>query len=151
MQHSSNTIRRLGRGVVVLAGAGALAAGALGASGASAGSASHTLKFTSVQFKDVMVNGVDVAADRDVLNGKTIGLDTTSCLINRSTFTATCDVALALPGGLLYGHDVINVKTGKGSGTVTGGTRAYKGATGTSSVAPGSSPNSPQITIVYHS
>lgn len=149
MQNSSTTIRRFGRGIVVLAGAGALAAGALGASGASAGGASHTLKMTSVQFKDVMVNGVDVAADRDVQGGKTTGLDTTSCLINQRTFTATCDVALARADGLLYGHAVINVQTGKGSGTVTGGTRAYKGSTGTISVAPGPNPNSAQITIVY--
>jgi hypothetical protein len=149
MQNSSTTIRRFGRVVVVLAGAGALAAGALGASGASAGSASHTLKMSSLQIKDVMVNGVDVAADRDVQGGKTTGFDATSCLINPKTFTATCDVALARADGMLYGHAVINVQTGKGSGTVTGGTRAYKGSTGTISVAPGPNPNSPQITIVY--
>ena len=149
MQHSPTIIRSLGSAAAVLAGAGALAAGVLGVSGAYAGSATHTLKMTSVQIKDVMVNGVDVAADRDVQNGKTTGLDTTSCQVNQHTFMATCDVALARADGMLYGHADINVSTGKGSGTVIGGTRAYKGSTGTISVAPGPQPNSPHITIVY--
>ena len=137
------------RCATVLVAAGALASGALVASAAAAGSPTHTLQMTSVQTADAVIGGVDVASDRDVHNGKTVGFDATSCVIDQKMFRAVCDVAVARSRGMLYGHVSINLKTRKGSGMVTGGTGAFKGSVGTISVAPGPNPSSPQITIVY--
>jgi hypothetical protein len=47
---------------------------------------------------------------------------------------------------MLYVHATVG-QTGHGTGKVTGGTRAYNGATGTVALAPGSSQNQTKITI----
>lgn len=144
--------RHLSRGLAALGvGVAAVAVGTGGVSAASASSPSHTLHLTTTQLKDVIVGGTDIATDQDTQNGATTGYDVTSCLVNPQTHLAVCDVALARQKGLLYGHATINVTNGKGSGVVTGGTRAFKGACGTVTVEPGAQPNSSKVTIVYHS
>lgn len=145
---SISPAKRLGAGAI--AAAGAVTAATVGAGAASASTGTHTLRMTASQIKDVVINNVDIATDRDVQNGKTTGYDVTSCVMNFQTHTATCDVAVARRAGLLYGHITVNVSTGKGSGKVTGGTRGFKGATGTISSAAGSSPSAINVTIVYH-
>jgi hypothetical protein len=100
---------------------------------ASASSATHTLKFISVQKKAVMFTRTTGANQDTDINaaGKTIGFD----MIYFSATSATSgsvNVTLDTTGGFLYGTGTINVKTGAFSnGKVTGGTGAFKGATGT--------------------
>jgi hypothetical protein len=143
--HLSRGLTAVGIGVAAVAvGTGALSA-------ASAAPTSHTLRLTTTQVKDVIVGGTDVATDRDAQNGATTGYDVTSCLVNPQTHLAVCDVAVARQQGVIYGHATINVTNGTGSGEVTGGARAFKGACGTIAVEPGSQPNSSKITIVYRS
>ena len=126
---------------VVAALAGTATSIALGAEGSSAQAATHRITVTSHQIQHRIVNGVDVATDRDLHNGAVVGYDVTSCRVNPQTHLAACDVALALAGGILYAHAKINVVTGRGTGTVTGGTRRFHDATGSVTVA------MPHITI----
>lgn len=109
----------------------------------------HTMRFESSQIKDVIVNEKDVATDKNTQNGKTVGYDVTTCNINITTHVATCVIALARAGGLMYGRAKINLDTGKGTGTVTGGTGSFHGATGTMTASSGSSQNSTEVTIKY--
>jgi hypothetical protein len=120
-----------------------------GVGAASASTSNHTLRITATQTSDTIVNGADVATDRDEQQGRTTGYDVTSCLVDVRTHLAHCDVALARPNGVLYGHATIDVRTGTGHGRITGGLRSLSGAHGTISVAPGSSPDVSMITISY--
>jgi len=130
------------RSVAAVAALAATATGiSLGADGSSAQTATHRITLTTHQLQDHVINGVDVATDRDVHNGAVAGYDVTSCRVNPQTHLAACDVALALAGGILYAHAKINVVTGRGTGTVTGGTRRFHDATGSVTVA------MPHITI----
>jgi hypothetical protein len=51
--------------------------------------------------------------------------------------------------GILYARATVNLDTGKGTGKVTGGSGAFRGASGTADIEPGSSPDSNTITITY--
>lgn len=126
-----------------------VAAGISTAAATTGHGTSHTMRFVATQIKDVMVHDQDVATDKNTHSGKTVGYDVTSCAIDISTHVATCSVAVARAQGMLYGNAKVNVDTGKGSGTVTGGLGSFHGATGTITVNPGSSPNSNKITINY--
>jgi ABC-type phosphate transport system substrate-binding protein len=141
-------MKRSVRGLTVLALATA-AGGAVGITQASATTSTHTLRLTTQQIEDVNSNTADVAADKDQQQGNTTGYDVTSCRIDFSTHIANCDVAVARAVGLIYAHVKVNVDTGKGSGTVIGGTRHFHGATGTVTAAPGSSQGTTQVTIRY--
>jgi len=121
----------------------------IGVASASGAATTHTMQFVGSQIKDVMANDKDVATDKNTQNGKTVGYDVTSCAINITTHVATCTVAVARAQGILVGKAKVNVDTGKGSGTVTGGTGGFHGATGTMTINPGSSQNSNKITITY--
>lgn len=109
----------------------------------------HTMHIVSTQLKDVIVNGVDVATDRNAWKGQTTGYDVTSCTISTTTHVATCKVAVARAQGILYARAHVNVDNGQGSGTVTGGSGGFRGATGTVTVGPGPTQNSTKITISY--
>ena len=102
---------------------------------ASAHAVTHTMTFKSRQIADKIINDVDVATDKNLHQGKVVGYDVTSCRVNVQTHIARCAVALARPGGLLYARAHLNVVTGHGGGTVTGGTGRFAGATGTITVA----------------
>lgn len=135
---------RLGRSIAVAAAvAGASAGIALYATQASAQTTTHTMQLTTKQVQDKIVDGIDVATDKDMQNGAVTGYDVTSCRINFDTHVATCDIALARAHGMLYAHGRVNVTTGKGHGTVTGGTRYFAGATGTFAV------DGAKVTITY--
>jgi hypothetical protein len=130
--------------LTVLAGAAALTTAAAGLAldgPASAHAVTHTMTFTNHQIADKIVDGVDVATDKNVQHGTLVGYDVTSCRINVSTHIARCTVALARGAGLMYARAHLNVVTGHGSGLVTGGTGRFAGATGTITVA------DPQVTI----
>lgn len=128
---------------IVVATAGALAAGGYAAAGiatAAAASTSHTLRFVTHPVKDTQIGKSDVEASKDTSNGKTLGYDVTDCIFNLSTGNATCHAAVARAQGLIYAtfkvHNPQGGPSGPITGKVTGGTNAYKGARGTLTATP---------------
>ncbi len=112
----------------VLVGTGAFMLPAV----ASAGTASHTLKFISVEKASVNLSKTMFAQqDTDVSStGKVIGYD--ELYLATSKTTAAGWVTLDVDGGFIYATFTLNLKTGAIThGKVTGGARAFKGATGT--------------------
>ena len=110
-----------------LVGTGALMLPAI----ASAGTASHTLKFVSVEKASVNLSKTMIAQqDTDVSSsGKVIGYDELYFAYGKTSAAgwATLDV----DGGFIYATFTVNFKTGAiTDGKVTGGARAFKGATG---------------------
>ena len=128
----------------VLAGAGAVMLPAV----ASAHSTAHTMKFTAVQLSSTQFSQtMGGSAEKDVNGaGKTIGFDAINITANPTTHQPTAgSVALSTNGGFLYG----TLKFGKAiTGTVTGGTGTFKGATGTIAVKSLSSTRN-AVTITY--
>ena len=128
----------------VLAGAGAVMLPAV----ASAHSTTHTLKFTAVQLGSTQFSQTSGgSAEKDVNGaGKPIGFDAINITANPTTHQPTAgSVALSTNGGFLYG----TLKFGKAiTGTVTGGTGTFKGATGTIAVKSLSSTRN-AVTITY--
>jgi hypothetical protein len=130
---------------VVLGTTGALVLPAV----ASAHSASTTLKFTAVTNKSVSFTSTTNGNQETDVNstGKTIGFDDVYVMITGPN-SATVNVALDIKGGLLYGM-VTTTDMGKTfSGKVTGGTGAFKGATGTITAKTITSTKT-AITIIY--
>src|SRR5215472_7765307 len=138
-----------------LAAAGAAAV--LGVTGAlvlpavaSAHSASTTLKFVSVQKATVTFSKSTFGAQDTDVNaaGKTIGFDELYFAAT-SASSAAANVTGDFKGGLLYGTFTVNLGTGAiTNGKVTGGTGAFKGATGTITAKPISSKKT-AVTITY--
>ena len=110
-------------------GAGAFVLPAL----ASPAAASHTLKFISVTKKSITLTKASGAQqDTDVSStGKTVGFD--MLYFNAtSASSAALNITLDTKGGFLYGTAKVSFKSGAiTGGKVTGGTGAFKGATGT--------------------
>jgi len=73
--------------------------------------------------------GTDKA--RSAATGKVVGFDTISGSFNRKTHEASVDVALALKGGLVVGHVTLTESSPRFKGTITSGTGAFEGITGT--------------------
>ncbi|GAA2156687.1 hypothetical protein GCM10009844_45170 [Nocardioides koreensis] len=73
--------------------------------------------------------GTDKA--RSAETGKFVGFDTVSGSFNRKTHEASVDVALAVKGGLIIGHVSLNESDPRFKGTITSGTGAFEGITGT--------------------
>ena len=114
---------------VVLGTTGALVLPAV----ASAHSAATTLKFTAVQKATHSFTSTTFGIQETDVNstGKTIGFD---MLYFAATSPSSVAVNLTVDtkGGFLYGTFTFNPKTGVvTNGKVTGGTGAFKGATGT--------------------
>jgi hypothetical protein len=113
---------------VVLGTTGALVLPAV----AGAHTASTTLKFVAVQKAHVSFTSSTFGTQETDVNstGTTIGFDDVYIKVTGPN-TATANVALDIKGGFLYGV-VTTTDGGKTfSGKVTGGTGAFKGATGT--------------------
>lgn len=116
-------------GATALAGTGAFVLPAL----ASASSTTHTLKFISVTKNAVgFTKTTGGQQDTDVnAKGKTIGFDELYFKATSKTAVAV-NVTLDTTGGMLYGTLTFHFNTGASTnGKVTGGTGAFKGATGT--------------------
>ena len=113
---------------VVLGGTGAALLPAV----ASASSATHTLAFTAVQVKSVSFTRTTGAnQETDVKAGKTVGFDMIYFAATSAT-SAAVNITVDISGGFLYGTATVSNKTGAvTNGKVTGGTGAFKGATGT--------------------
>ena len=91
------------------------------------------------------------AEDKDVNKaGKVIGYDVLRFSVNPKTNTTSIGVAVDLSGGFLYG--VMSESDGPVThGTVTGGTGAFKGATGTiTAKALNQNGTRIAVTITYH-
>lgn len=143
-----NTTTKIG---VALATAGLAVAGGLAVVDAAAASTTtHTLRLTAVQLKSTQTNGAFVQAEKDVQAGKITGYDAVNCVFNSKLHKIVCDGSFARSNGMIYVHAAVS-QTGHGKGTVTGGTRAYKGATGTITLAPGATQRQTKITITYSS
>jgi hypothetical protein len=115
---------------VVLGGTGAVLLPAV----ASAHSTTHTLRFTAVtltpqtKFSQTSFG----QAEKDVNSaGKVIGYDVINVEFHPKTNTASGGVSLSTNGGFLYGALKFTNNSSVVHGTVTGGTGAFKGATGT--------------------
>jgi hypothetical protein len=133
--------------VVVLGGAGATLPAV-----ASASSATHTLKFISVTKKVVFFNKARTQIgmqDTDVnAAGNTVGFDMIYVRVISPT-NGPANATVDTSGGMLYGTFTFNLKAGTiSNGKVTGGTGAFKGATGTIT-AKGISKTKAAVTIVY--
>jgi hypothetical protein len=119
---------------------------------ASARAVTHTLAFTSVQQATATFSPtINGAEDKDVNKaGKVIGYDVLRFSVNPKTNTTSIGVAVDLSGGFLYG--VMSESDGPVThGTVTGGTGAFKGATGTiTAKALNQNGTRIAVTITYH-
>ena len=99
---------------------------------AGAGTVTHTLTFTSVQKSQVKFSSSSSgSADLDVNKaGKVIGFDMLNFTVNPATGKVAAGVTVDTAGGFLYG--TLKLSSGPVThGTVTGGTGAFAGATGT--------------------
>jgi hypothetical protein len=108
----------------------------------------HTIKLTAHTLKGHNFNDTFVSAEKDTRHGNTIGFDVVDCVFNVSTHKASCNAQFALKAGSLFVHANVNEQN-TGSGKVTGGTRHFKGATGTMTVSPGPTKNTTKIVITY--
>jgi hypothetical protein len=116
-------------GAAALIGSGAFVVPAL----ASPQAAAHTLAFTSVTKAMISFSKTSVGVQETDINkaGKTVGFDMIYG-VQVSATTSDANVTIDTKGGLLYGTFTINLNTGVISdGKVTGGTGAFKKATGT--------------------
>ena len=130
---------------VVLGTSGALVLPAV----AGAHTAATTLKFVAVQKAHVTFTRSTFGTQETDVNstGKTIGFDDVYIKVTGPS-TAVANVALDIKGGFLYGV-VTTTNMGKTfTGKVTGGTGAFKGATGTITGKAISSTKT-AVTVVY--
>jgi hypothetical protein len=115
-----------------LVGAGAFMLPALAASAGPAAH-THTLQFISVTKASVNFSAsAGAQQDTDVNGkGKVVGYDMLYFKVVSRT-TAAVNITGTANGGMLYATGKVNLNTGAFSdGKVTGGTGAFKGATGT--------------------
>jgi hypothetical protein len=147
---SALTHSRIARGAVVAVLAGGTLAGAVSLSSAAPASTTHTLKFTTTQVADHIVGFQDIAVDVEKQAGKFVGYDTTDCKMNPQNKTARCEVSIARPEGTMRALIRLDLNTGLATGTVNGGTRAYRGVTGTVS-GKSATQNRTVVTVRYHS
>ena len=113
---------------VVLAGAGAVLLPAV----ASAHSTTHTLKFTAVSLNSAKFSKTAAGEIHKDVNsaGKIIGFDEIYFQVDPATHKPSGGVTLDTNGGFLYGTLKFSNNPVQ-TGTVTGGTGSFKGATGT--------------------
>jgi hypothetical protein len=100
---------------------------------ASASAPTHTLKFTSVTKSQIMFSVTSGAVQDTDLNskGKTVGFDMLY-FAYVSGLTAPVNLTFDVAGGVIYGTGQVSITTmAFTDGKVTGGTGAFKSATGT--------------------
>jgi hypothetical protein len=102
------------------------------ASASPSAAKAHTLTVTSVQVSAVNYSQTVINVEDKDLNkaGRVVGYDLLHVVINPKKGTAAVNVVFEASGGFVYGL-VAGSNSGVMHGTVTGGTGAFKGATGT--------------------
>ena len=153
MTRISTRIAVGGVALTLAAVAGLIGVNSAGAAPRTHSATTHTLKFIAVTTSESVPNklgqyyeaDVDVRPYSSTAAAATVAQDVASCAFGSSS--VSCTTALANTGGLLYGSFSISESTGQLAGTVTGGTGAYAGATGTIS----GSPSGPgyAVTVTY--
>jgi hypothetical protein len=116
-------------GAAAIVGSGAFVIPAL----ASPQAVTHTLTFTSETKTSISFTKASVGVQETDLNkaGKTVGFDMIYG-VQVSATSSDANVAIDTKGGMLYGTFTINLNTGAiTDGKITGGTGAFKKATGT--------------------
>lgn len=127
------------RAIITVIGTAA-AFGATGAfllpASASPRAATHTLTFTAVQQASVNFSKTTTGtSDKDISHHKVIGFDMLHFTFNPKTDKASGVATVDLLGGFLYGSLTVSNSPDL-HGRVTGGTGAYRGATGTITAKP---------------
>ena len=117
--------------LTLLGAAGAAVAVVAAPVGATAAGPEHTLHVTAkraaeVQFKHGGFTEADKVRSK---SGKLLGTDISDCTPVSAT-KAKCNGVVGLDGGVLSGRFSLDLATGAIKGTITGGTMAYRGATG---------------------
>jgi hypothetical protein len=133
----------------LLATSGAAIALLVLSAGATASDSHHTLHLSAKRAAEVRYeSGGFTEADKlRSKSGKAVGTDVADCTPVSST-KADCTGVVGLAGGLLDSRFSLSFATGAIKGTITGGTMAYRHATGTIT---GSSFNGgAHLTIAYH-
>ena len=143
----TSRITRIAAVTVVTGGFIALA---VGHGNAAPASHRHTLSMITEQIADHQSGYYDIAADKDLENGKVVGFDTTSCFINITTHVATCAIDVSRADGTFHGTATLDLDSGTGTGTISGGTPAFRGATGTIR-ATSLSQTKAKVTVTYRS
>src|SRR5689334_3360082 len=106
---SALTSSRIARGAAIAVMASGAVASAVSLGAAAPASATHTLKMVTSQIADRQIGYYDVAANRDIHKGKTVGFDTTSCLINITTHVAKCEISVSRADGTFRGRARLNL------------------------------------------
>jgi hypothetical protein len=144
-----NRIAGLGTAVATAAAATALAASAVAASAHDV-TTTHTLTFTSRQINATQVGQtVQLAADRDLRRGKTIGYDASSCHFDFAANEAHCRVAVTFKNGSMVGRFTFHADTNTARGVIVDGTGVYANATGTVRAHQGSRASDTIVTLQY--
>jgi hypothetical protein len=122
---------------------------ALPASSALADSHSTTLHLVGTNTSNVnQPHGFSFTEVLRNQNGKKVGNDLGSCVLNRAKMAAACQVGLALDGGVLVGTFVARNNQTVFHGKIVTGSGAYEGATGWFTAV--SHGNRTAITLTYH-
>jgi hypothetical protein len=111
-------------------GAAALGLVPAGLAVASAHSASTTIKFIATATGQTTSKTGFAETGRDTSSGKLIGYYTLSCQA-RSATAFSCGGAASSVKGMIFFRFPLSTKSSTFAGTVTGGTGAFSGATGT--------------------
>jgi hypothetical protein len=117
---------------------------------ASPQATTHTLTFTSVTKNSISFTKTSIGVQETDVNkaGKTVGFDMIYG-VQVSATTSDANVTIDTKGGVLYGTFTINLNTDKiTDGKITGGTGAFKKATGTLT-ATATSNNDTAVKITY--
>jgi hypothetical protein len=116
---------------------------------ASAHAVTHTLTFTSVEQAQTKFSATSTGFEDKAVNkaGKVIGYDVLNVTVDPTTGKVSAWVTLDTAGGLLYGSLKVS-RNPVSHGTVTGGTGAFAGATGTIT-AKSVSATKTAVTITY--
>jgi hypothetical protein len=138
----------VGRVVRTCIAAGLLAGAVVaGDSTASAAPTTHTVHVKAIRLQLHQSGHTFVFAEKDLIGGKVVGYDSATCHYVVHANTTYCDASFSRVRGLTHVHLKVD-GSGHGTGKITGGTGAYRNATGTVKFV-GLSQTRSKITLVY--
>jgi hypothetical protein len=133
----------------LVAGAGlVLAVSGAGTASPAQQSKSHRLSFTAHALTSVQAGSTHlIESDKAVRSGRIIGYTANSCTFDFDAGKAHCLVTFARPRGQLRSKVTVDAQTGQSVGRITGGSGAYRGATGTVTGQQGANRDTVKITL----